>query len=165
MAIRDLIKNISKRVPQNFVLETLSIYDIYNSSEKFFEEHFRGAVEISSDIECEGFVSASASGVAYFFRLLLEHIFGDGVLHIKMQTNNYKFIISAEFSIEREMDSKTKASLENVARVSGFDLIFSKNGKITSVVASFNMRATQSVPIYARGAKLMSLAYVDVFFY
>ncbi len=165
MAILDLIKNISKRVPENFILETLSISDVYKSTEKFFDEHFRGAVEISADIEREGFVSASPSGIAYFFRLLLEHIFGDGVLHVKMQTNNYNFIISSEFSVERELDSKTRATLENVARVSGFELIFSKKDKVTVIEATLNMRATQAIPIYARGVRLLSLAYVDVFFY
>ncbi len=165
MANSDLLTRLSKRVPESFTVETLALFDICKSTEKFFDENFRGAVLVSCD-ECpESFVSASATGVAYFYRLLLEHIFGESVLYVKMQTNGYKFVIQNEFSIKRKLEEETKFKLENVARLSGFDIFFTSRDDNTLIDIVFNMRPTQAIPIYARSVRLLELAYVNVFFY
>ncbi len=165
MAKLAILERLSKRAPQNFTLETLSVTDVFRTTQKFFDENFRGAVVTASDFEVERFISASPTGIAYFYRLLLEHIFGEGVLYVKMQINNYKFIMQNEFSIKRRLDEKTKIKLENVARLSGFDIIFTSKHENTAIDIVFDIRPTQAIPIYARAARLLFLAYVDVFFY
>ena len=165
MANLYLPERLSKREPHSFTAETLSVSDVFRTTEKFFDEHFRGAVDIKNEAETERFISASPTGIAYFYRTLLAHIFGEGVLYVKTQTNNYKFVMHNEFSIKRKLDEITEAKLKNIARISGFDIFFTYEGEKTCIDIVFDMRSTRAIPIYARGTRILYLAYVDVFFY
>lgn len=165
MANLNLLERLSKREPHNFTAETISISDVFQTTEKFFDEHFRGAVDIQNEAETERFISASPIGIAYFYRTLLEHIFGEGVLYVKAQTNNSQFIMHNEFSIKRNLDEKTEARLKTVARLSGFDIYFTSMGEKTCIDIVFAMRASKAIPIYAREKRTLYIAYVDVFFY
>ena len=161
---KGLWRRISQGTPEEFITTTLRASDIFNATNKFFEDNFRGAVITEGELLTDGYTEASPDGIAYFFKVLLNAVFGDSVVRVKMACEKDIFNISTEWEFCREITKSDLAELENVARLSGFTLEFSNNGNIYRADIAMKLKALSYIPLYAISRENMLLAYNRVFF-
>lgn len=115
---------ISDKEPTEYKKSTLSVADFTYSLSTFIHEHFRGAIELSTDGLPFGSLSVCADGLAYFIRLLLTEIYGKykvrAFIHCSQSTVELK-IFHSERSVDFEYMIK-------VAEMSGFRLAENGDG-------------------------------------
>lgn len=164
MKQKNLWQRISQSTYNEFIITTVRASEIFKSTEKFFDDNFRGAVITDAEIVSDGYAEVSAEGIAYFFKVLLNAVFGDSVVRIKMISKNDVLDISTEWSFCREITKSDLNELENVARLSGFTLNFSKSESICRADISMKLKTLSYIPLYAVSDEKMLLAYIKVFF-
>ena len=155
---------ISESIPDDFSKATVKISDIFYATRDFLEENFRGAVELPCETLGEGYALISPNGIAYFFKLLLNAVFGESMVFIKMSTKDNVFSIETSWKHHRDINKCDLAELENVARVSGFKTEFMLDGKICRVAITTELKRERSLPLYAISKSKMHEAYIRVFF-
>ena len=126
----ELRARITESAPDDFIIETLRISDILSSTQKFFDNNFRGAVITEGAPELFGYAEASVDGIAYFFKVLLNVIFGESVLFVNIDKADGKFVIKTKWRHCRDISESDIFELENTARISGFTFNFSSDGDL-----------------------------------
>ena len=106
----------SRTVPSEFTLERISVSDLTTAISEFVFENFRGAMTVEKPPLESGYVTVSLHGFAYFLKLLLREIYGDGVLRAKIVTRNGR----VEVIINLPCAEKSIDALLSVAVRSGF---------------------------------------------
>ena len=155
---------ISESTPNNFTITTLRVSDISASTEKFFDNNFRGAIITDISPDLYGYVDVSPDGIAYFFKVLLNEVFGDSVVRVFMQKSNNSFHIITRWRKCREISDATREELGKTARFSGFDLVFSQNGEDSEATLTLKIKASKILSVYAISEFKMYSAYIRVFF-
>ena len=159
----ELRAKITEKSPDDFIIETLRISDILNSTQRFFENNFRGAVITEGTPELFGYAEASVDGIAYFFKVLLNAVFGESILRVNMDKANGRFVIKTQWRHCRDISESDLFELENTARISGFTFDFSKNGEFDKIDISTPLKIMSYFPVYAISEFKMYTAYVRVF--
>lgn len=157
-------KRISERKEDNFVILPISLADIFNATKDFFDENFRGAVITEKEELFDGYTEASPEGIAYYFKVLLNAVFGDTPLRVGMSLENDEFIIKTEWHSSREISKFDMDELMTVSRLSGFSLDFSLDGEISSATVTLKVTPQKYLALYANSFAKMREAYNEVFF-
>ena len=115
---------ISDKEPTEYKKTKLSVADFTYSLSTFIYEHFRGAIDLSTNGLPFGSVNVSPDGLAYFIRLLLAEVYGKyklrSTIHCSQSYVEVK-IFHSESSIDLEYMIK-------VARMSGFHVVENTDG-------------------------------------
>ena len=159
------LRLISESYPDNFIIETISIFDIYRATEEFFDDNFRAAITLERDLCSEGFVNISADGFAFFYKVLLNAIFGESVVHIKMSSHGGVFETKANWKIYKGISKSDLSLLRSTAELSGFKMTLSEDGDVGCVTLSSPIKKTPQLAIYAISAAKMHEAFTRVFFF
>lgn len=155
---------ISENAPERYVVSVLSALDVCKSTEKFFSENFRGAISLELPENTAGYVIASPDGIAYFFKVLLNAVFGDSTVKIKMTCDSDFLTLSTEWRNSRNITDDDMKELERAARASGFGFEISHEGEFTRIDLLLSIQTLSYLPLYAVDVKSMHEAYVKVFF-
>lgn len=155
---------ITESVPDDFIITTVRISDIFRSTQRFFDNNFRGAVITEGTPELFGYTEASVDGIAYFFKILLNAVFGESVLRVNMDKADGKFTIKATWRRCRDISESDLSELENTARISGFTFDLSSDGEFDKINISMPVKIMSYFPVYAVSEFKMHTAYVRVFF-
>ena len=67
-------KRLSESIPDEFEITTVRISDVFLSTQRFFDNNFRGAIITEGTPDLYGYTEASVDGIAYFFKVLLRAI-------------------------------------------------------------------------------------------
>lgn len=157
-------KHISNSTPSDFTVTTVRISDISISTEKFFDNNFRGSVITESAPDLYGYVDTSPDGIAYFFKLLLNEVFGESVVKVFMQKHENRFQIITRWHHSREISDAARFELEKTAQLSGADLVFSQNGNECEATLALKIKTSKILSVYAVSEFKMHSAYIRVFF-
>ena len=157
-------KLISESTPNNFTITTVRISDISLSTEKFFDNNFRGAIITESASDLYGYVETSPDGIAYFFKVLLNEVFGDSVVRVSMQKHENSFQMITKWRQFRDISEFAREELEKTARLSGFDIAFSQSGNECEATLTLKIKTAKILSVYAISEFKMHTAYVRVFF-
>ena len=155
---------ISESSPENFTISPIKASDIFEATRNFLYENFRGAIDIESELYSDGYVSISPDGLAYFFKLLLNAIFGESLVFIKMSTKDDIFSIEAYWNRHRNITANEISELENIARVSGLALELVFGEKKCHANITMQIKKETLLRLYAVSAQKMHEAYIRVFF-
>ncbi len=141
--------------PKDFSTRQISCLDFFNSTSRFIEHNFTGAIQIHYPDKAWGYIRISPYGFAYFIRLLLSEIYGTelAVAEIFAENEELKIEITAKKPLKREKQ------LETVALRSGFSVLM-ENGKITLKTP---MRINGEVFVYANDMLQLISYYYEVF--
>ncbi len=157
-------KRVSERKEDNFVILPISLSDIFNSTKSFFDENFRGAVITEKDEIFDGYTEVSPTGIAYYFKLLLNAVFGETPLRVSMSLLNGEFIIKTEWQTLREIPKSDIDELVTVSRLSGFSLDFLNDGERSFAIARLKVAKQKYLALYAISFEKMLESYNKVFF-
>ena len=160
----EIRKRLSDYVPDEFEITTVRISDVFLSTQRFFDNNFRGAVITEGTPELYGYTEASVDGIAYFFKVLLRAVFGESVVRVNMDKADSKFLIKVKWRHCRELSEADLSELENTARLSGFSLKISSDGEFDGAEISMPVKIMSYFPVYAVSEFKMHTAYVRVFF-
>ena len=155
---------ISESTPDNFKVSTIRVTDIFISTQNFFNTNFRGAIVTENVGELFGYVDTSVDGIAYFFKVLLNAVFGNSVVNVTMTQAAGRFYIKTKWRKCREITLTDIAELERSARLSEFSLDFSSDGEFCYADISMKTKNMSYLPVYAISEFKMHTAYVRVFF-
>ena len=156
---------ISESTPTNFEITTVRISDITASTQRFFENNFRGAILIEEFPFFHEYVDTSPDGIAYFFKVLLNAVFGDSVVRISMEKEDGEFLIKTRWRYTRDISDGDIFELEKTARLSGFKLEFRQGGEFSEANILIPIKKTNVLTVYAISEFKMHTAYVRVFFW
>ena len=155
---------ISSGFPSNLTLKTVKATDILVSSSDFFNENFRGAIAFDIDPYVPGYTDISADGFAYFFKVLLNAVFGESVVRISSAADAKVLTLFVDWKTKTEISSQDLAELKTTARLSGFDFTILKNQDFTRATITLNLKKTKVLSLYAVSIQTMRDAFVRVFF-
>ena len=164
MQTHQKLRLISEATPDEFLITTVRISDVVDSTHKFFDDNFRGAIITEDENECYGYTVVSTDGLAYFFKVLLNAVFGESVVRVSFECNEKCFKIKTKWRYCREISDTDRAELERTARLSGFILEFSESDGFCHANLTLPLHMTSYIPIYARSEFKMHQAYIRVFF-
>ena len=155
---------ISEGAPNDFTKATVRISDIFDATRNFLDENFRGAIEASGEISSDGYAIISPNGLAYFFKILLNAVFGESMVFMKMSTKDNVFVMETSWKHHRDINAEDISELESIARVSGFTPEFMLDGEICRISISLEIKKEKQLVLYAVPIGKMHAAYIRVFF-
>ncbi len=116
--IKHRFLRISETAPDELKLERIAVSDFTTAIRDFVYENFRGAMTVEKPPVDSGYITVSPAGFAYFLKLLLNEIYGDGMLRAKIVTENSR----VEVIIELPNVTVNTDSLLSAAVHSGFSV-------------------------------------------
>lgn len=155
---------ISENAPEKYVVSVMSAHDVAEATEKFFSENFRGAVYLLREDSSDGFVIASPDGIAYFFKVLLNAVFGNSTVKIKISSDSDFLTLSTVWEQSQDISDADMKELSRVASLSGFGFEFSHDGALARADILLSIQALSYLQLYAVDVKSVHEAYVKVFF-
>ena len=155
---------ISQNAPEKYVITMLNARDVCLGSERFFDENFRGSILFEMPESVNGYVIASADGIAYFFKVLLNAIFGDSTVKVRITSDKELLYIRTEWKSKKEISSEDLSELERVARVSAFGFEISHGADVSHLDIFLSIQTLSYLPLYAFDVEKMHEAFVRVFF-
>lgn len=156
---------ISDLEPKDYTASTFSFSDAYLSTLEFMSEHFRGAVEVSAEMNDACFISVSGSGLSYFIKRLLLIIFGESLLKIHIKSTRFSLVYNLSWKRQACLTEEQKREFQNIASLSGFEAILTENEDGGSFTLNFNILHAPEIPIYAQTPRNMRADLEKIFFY
>lgn len=84
-------------VPTDYSIKQVGTREFARSTERFLNECFRGAIELTVDCDAFGYVEISVRGFAYLVKLVLSKIYGNRVLSASLSFTKSQLIFSINF--------------------------------------------------------------------
>ncbi len=145
--------------PTDYKIKKISANEFARSTERFLNEGFRGAINITVNKDAFGYVEISVYGFAYLTKLVLSKIYGNKVLSASMDFTRQRVVFSVDFGTEADESdisdtvyAAKRCGLE--CEIDGARLNFSAEVKQSSVL-----------PLYARDSIYSLSIYNEVFYY
>ena len=135
-------RRMSDTAPNEFKLERIAVADLTTAIGDFVLENFRGAMTVEKPPIDSGYITVCPRGFAYFLKLLLNEIYGEGMLRARIVTENGR----VEVIIELPDAQKRIDAILSVATASGFSVERPKDGEI---ILYANTAKDKSLSIYA----------------
>ena len=155
---------ISQSSEDKFVLTTVRISDIGISMQRFFDLNLRGAVIVECEKDLFGYADVSVNGLAYFFKILLNSIFGESIARINMRKELSRLVIDTSWHTKTGLGEEELCELERISKLSGFSLEISRNGVYHTATVTVPIKIMKALPIYAISDSKTYQAFVRVFF-
>ena len=159
------LRLISETIPDEFITNPVYVFDVFEATDEFFDDNFRGAITLENKITKEGFVHVSPDGFAFFHKLLLNAIFGESVVHMKMSSEDGVFKVQSNWKIYNKISDADLALLRSTAELSGFKMTLSEEGEIGTLTLETPIKKTPQLAIYAVSIAKMREAFTRVFFF
>lgn len=90
--------------PSDCNIKKISASEFARSTERFLNECFRGAIDLTIDDDAFGFVEISVHGFAYLVKLVLSKIYGKRVLKSSLTFTRESILFSVDFGSDAEED-------------------------------------------------------------
>lgn len=158
------LRLISETIPDEFITKTVSVGDIFEATDEFFDDNFRGAITVDNELTADGYVNISPDGFAFFHKVLLNAIFGESVVRLRMLCENSCFLVEARWKVYKSISNSDLALLRSTANLSGFSMTLNEDEKEGKLTLSMPIRATPYLAIYAVSIAKMREAFTRVFF-
>ena len=155
---------ISESTPSDFTITTIRMYDVASSIQKFFDTNFRGSIITEEFPFFHEYTEVSPDGIAYFFKVLLNAVFGESVVRVSITKEDRKFVIKTKWRNTRDISAEDLCELRKNARLSGFELSFFQNEDYCEAHAYLPLKLTNYISVYANSEFRMYTAFVRVFF-
>ena len=159
------LRLISETIPDEFILNPVCVFDVFEATDEFFDENFRGAIKVDGELTSDGFVTISPDGFAFFQKVFLNAIFGESVVRLKMSTENGVFKVESSWKIYNKISRADLALLRSTADISGFKMTLSEEGEFGNLTLETPIKKTPTLAIYAVSAARMREAFTRVFFF
>ncbi len=159
------LRLISETIPDEFISSPVCVFDIFEATDEFFDENFRGAITIENALTCDGYVNISPDGFAFLNKLLLNAIFGESVVRMKMSSEGGIFRVESSWKIYNKISHADLALLRSSANLSGFKMTLSEDGELGKLTLEAPIKKTPQLSIYAVSALKMREAFTRVFFF
>ena len=163
--VKPSIRFISEYKPTEFTKKQLRIFDIFKATEDFFEDNFRGAICVDSELACDGFVLISPDGFAYFHKVLLNAVFGESVVRLRMFRENGLFKLEASWKIYNRISKSDLDILSSTATLSGFSMKLNESGEVGALILEAPVRQAPEISISAVSQARMRETFTRVFFF
>ena len=131
---------------------------------RFFEQNFRGAVIVESENDIFGYADVSVNGLAYFFKILLNAVFGESTAMISMRKELSELVINTAWRSRAGLDERDCDELNKIASLSGFSLEIRHEGIHYNATVTVPIKIMKALPIYAISDSKTYQAFVRVFF-
>ena len=158
------IRLISETIPDEFILKTVFIKDIFEATEEFFDDNFRGAIIVDNELDSDGYVNISPDGFAFFHKVFLNAIFGESVVRLRMFCEKNHFKVEAKWKIYNKISKSDLNLLYSTANLSGFSMTVNEDGKEGNLTLSMPISAKPYIAIYAVSLAKMRETFTRVFF-
>lgn len=159
------LRLISETIPDGFISKPVFVFDVFEATDEFLDENFRGAITVDSELTCDGYVHISPDGFAFFHKVLLNAIFGESVVHMKMSTDAGIFKVQSSWKIYNKISHADLALLRSTAELSGFKMTLSEEGEFGNLTLEVPIKKSPTLAIYAVSAARMREAFTRVFFF
>ena len=145
--------------PADYKIKKLSVNEFARSTERFLNEGFRGAINITIDKDTFGYVEISVYGFAYLTKLVLSKIYGNRMLMASMHFTRQSVVFSIDFGTEA--DESDISDTVYAAKRCGLEC------EQDGARLNFSARVTQSqiLPLYACDSVYSLSIYNEVFYY
>ena len=158
---------ISEGYPLRFNLTSCASSGIVSGMEEFLSENFRGAITFKNSNNALSYLTISPDGLAYFFKVLLNAIFGNSVVNIHFYSEKTEFRIHVSWKYNREFTEDELAELNGTAYLSGFSVLYSLNGEegsTQSLTITMKSDPLEWLYLYAPTSNKIKQAFKNVFF-
>ena len=145
-------------VPTDYTIKRIKTHDFATSTERFLNECFRGAIELSISQDAFGYVEISVYGFAYLLKLVLSKIYGKRVLKSSLSFTRERII----FSIDFDFNAESFDFNDTVLAAKKCGLISEKIGNKLNFYA--NVKQSGVVSLYARDEIYTLSVYNEVFY-
>ncbi len=153
---------ISPRAPQSTgKRERIKLYDLLRSVDEFSSEYLRGAVEYSSDIEEPyGFITVSATGLAYAIRALVSHTAEEGLVYLSFS------MIGESLSLKIGWDAfaTPEPMVIRTVRTALFEAGFDIDSGANCLIVTTKVDKTAAIPVYNVSIPVIKNAFYTTFF-
>lgn len=163
--IKPKFRLISETIPDRFISKVSHVCDIIGAIEEFFEDNFRGAIITEASHDTDGYLNISTDGFAFFHKVLLNAIFGESVVRLRMFTDDASFKVEARWKVYKRISESDLALLESTAKLSGFTMRLSDVGEDGFLLLEMPIRKTPKLAIYAVSKAQIYEAFTRVFFF
>ncbi len=160
----DLNRRISPEDPKAFEATIFESRQIYTEIHEFFEDNFKGAITVDFEESATGFLVTSAVAIAYFFKYLLNAVFGRTAIRVKMRAVEKHFGIEVRWRKACELTDRDELLLRHIARTANFTLELDRKSEICSAVLDAELMPSRTVTIYANTSRHIINAFNGVFF-
>lgn len=155
---------ISESEPTNLTISSFTASQVARGATEFLDDNFSGAVSYEIDLKTHTCVMLSPDGLAYFFKYLLNAIFGNTVVNISFSETDTDFLITTEWKCHRELLPEELHELKMIAYAAGFNTIFSSRGDMRLITLSTKCGLSEKIYVYANGYDKIKNAFKRVFF-
>ena len=125
------------------------IYDLIDTLNSFFRNHFDGAVKVESLIEHPFYIAFDGGKFSRFLNYALSLEMGGRVIHIYLREMNDELNILIGTNEDLKIDENCEAELRRLAEDIGFSIILSDKG----IIASKRVEITNTIPLHAIDAQ------------
>ena len=121
------------------------IYDLIDTLNSFFRNHFDGAVKVESLIEHPFYIAFEGDKFSKFLNYALSLEMGGRVIHIYLREMNDELNVLIGTSEDLKITAENESELRRLADDIGFSI--SLNDK--SIIASKSVKITNTIPLHA----------------
>ncbi len=159
------LRLISETVPDEFTSKSISIFDVFQATDEFFDDNFRGAITVDNELAADGYIDISPEGFAFFHKVLLNAIFGESVVRVRMLCDGSIFKVEANWKIYNNISKDDLALLRSTANLSGFKITLRETDEDGNLILEAPVRKSAQLALYAVSAARMREAFTRVFFF
>lgn len=141
-------RSAAKSLPQKNLLDITDrhyIYDLVDTLNSFFRNHFDGAVKFESLIEHPFYIDFDGSKFSEFLNYALSFGMGEKVLHIYLRQLEDELNILIGAKDDLKIDESFEAELRRLAEGIGFSIAIRDN----TLIASKKVNFSNAVPMNA----------------
>ena len=148
--------SVSERESDDFTIKCITANDFTKGIDSFISENMRGAICVEREDMLTGYLDIAPYGFSFFLKLLLNEIYGSGLVKLSIYSTDKKLYMKADFG-----NILLPERIISVAERSGFSIVRSDFGLIE---LSAGIRFFDNMSIYAIDAKEFGRYLVEIFF-
>ena len=147
---------VSERTSDDFTIKTIATDDFAKSIYDFICENMRGAITAAKAPLLPGYIDIAPYGFSFFLKLLLNEIYGNGMVELNISATTKQMMLTVRFS-----DRSVPQSIISVAEKSGLTISELSDGLI---IMTAQIRYLDSFSIYALDATDFERHLLEIFF-
>ena len=146
---KEKMELLSGGEPSDYTKKRISFRTLYTGTRDFLMENFRGAVSFDEDITSSENLVISPDGFAYFFKYVLNVVFGNTVLNVKMTSVRKDFTVTLDWKKHRSLTEGEELALQRIALASGFKLNLNETNERITLTLYAEAKIYGYINIYA----------------
>ena len=158
-------KMISDLPPVSYATSDLRFTDVFYSTVEFMDEHFKGAVEVTGNVNAPGTVTVSPEGLVHFIKRLLTIVYGESVLKIHMDIARFSFKIILEWKRKIPLSESEKQEFEIIANQSDFQALFEETDDGGKFILNLKVLHSPILYLYEKSPRFLLMYLNQGFFF